>query len=193
VAAKTKADHSVLRRVADRDAELCQSVRAETAEVLNIGTSICLPSLAVATKDTKDSESAHRIEKIVMAKNSRRPVCGNPRCRRRQADLWHRRDSLNGLTDSIRRQGKIEMGGMCGTRRSLPLRPVPKRTSPASLRLCRELRPRQSAPHQWPVRLSEVARPVLAIAAQIPSAELAPDIFRKPSRESIQECITIVS
>ena len=35
-------------------------------------------------------------------------------------------DSLNGLTDSIRRQGKIEWC-MSGTKRSPPSRPAPRR------------------------------------------------------------------
>lgn len=34
--------------------------------------------------------------------------CRNALCRRRKAHLWHLGDSLNGITDAIRRHGKIE-------------------------------------------------------------------------------------
>ena len=66
-------------------------------------------------------------------------------------------DSLNGLTDSLRRQGKIEwvhvrheeVGGLRGRRRGASDR--------RARRLRRQLRARQSAPHQRPVRLPPLA------------------------------------
>src|ERR1700675_1307387 len=66
-------------------------------------------------------------------------------------------DSLNGLTDAIRRQGKIEGScaarggrGLCGRCGGAPDR--------RACGLRRKLSTWQSAPHQRAVRLSEVAR-----------------------------------
>jgi hypothetical protein len=67
-------------------------------------------------------------------------------------------DSLNGLTDAIRRQGKIEWVHV----RTRRLRRVRRRRRGAPDRrargLRRQLRPGQSAPDQRPLRLSSLAR-----------------------------------
>src|SRR4030088_3803080 len=55
--------------------------------------------------------------------------------------------------------------------------------------LRRELWTRQSAPHQWPFVCQRSPLPVLAIAAQIPSAELGTGYFQETHPEALfKEC-----
>jgi pyruvate dehydrogenase (quinone) len=102
-------------------------------------------------------------------------------------------DSLNGITDAIRRQGKIawmhvrneEAGAFAaGAEAHLTgdLAVCAGSCGPGNLHLINGL---------FDCHRSRV--PVLAIAAQIPSAEIGPGIFRKPTRRRCSTNAAIIA
>jgi thiamine pyrophosphate-dependent acetolactate synthase large subunit-like protein len=93
-------------------------------------------------------------------------------------------DSLNGLTDGIRRQGKIDWVP-CQARGSRAF------AAGAEAHLTGDLAvwPRQSAPHQWALRLPTLARTPLrrtVCAGSCPSAEIGSGHFQETHPET--EC-----
>src|SRR6202171_5439507 len=152
-------------------------------------TLICLPSLAARRQNhEKIPESAHR-ERFVMAKTVADQFAETLAAAGVKRIYGIVGDSLNGLTDAIRRQGKIEWVHVrheevaafaAGAEAHLTgqLAVCAGSCGPGNLHLINGL---------FDCQRSRV--PVLAIAAQIPSAELGAGYFQETHPETLfKEC-----
>ena len=98
-------------------------------------------------------------------------------------------DSLNGFTDALRRLKTIEWIHVRHEEGAAFAAGAEAHLTGQAGGLRRQLRSRQPAPHQRPVRCHRSSVPVLAIAAHIPSTEIGIDYFQATHPESLfKEC-----